>query len=66
MTLGTLINMSKNITDKTRIMIYNSTKDFEMSTCNWESCRAWSVKNSEILIDRFEFIDENLIAVSIA
>lgn len=66
MTLGALVNMCKNICDDTVIMIYNSAEDFDVSSCNWESCKAESVKNSEINIDRLEFISKYIVAVAIA
>lgn len=66
MTLGALVNICTNISDDTVIMIYDSAEDFDISSCNWKSCKAESVKNSEINIDRLDFVSDRIVAVAIA
>ena len=66
MTLGALINICTDIRDDTVIMIYDSAEDFDISSCNWRSCRAGSIKKCEININRLKFISDNIVAVAIA
>lgn len=66
MTLGTLIQSCQNIAGNTEIMIYHSLEDFEMCTSRWNSCRAESVRTSEMIVVKFHVINPNLVAVAIA
>lgn len=66
MTLGTLIKTCQNIAGNAEIMIYHSLEDFEMCTSNWNSCKAKSVRNSEMVVVKFQIINPYLVAVAIA
>lgn len=66
MTLGTLIQTCQNIAGNTDIMIYHTIEDFEMCTSNWNSCKAKSVRTSEMLVVKFQIINPNLVAVALA
>lgn len=65
MTLATLIRTCQNICENTEIMIYHTVEDFELYTSNWNSCRARSVTNSEMVVVKFHIVNPNLIAVAL-
>lgn len=65
MTLGTLIKACQNIAGNTEIMIYHTLEDFELCTSNWNSCKAKSVRDSEMVVVKFQIINANLVAVAI-